>query len=125
MMAHQAGWVELYNVLEAGRHPTPDLVKHCKDSRTSIGETMLHWYAIEGAPNVLARLIELGFSVNVQNEFGRTPLMECSLIGRWDNARVLIEGGADLSLVDNDGMDYFEVMDEYSINVPDWVPRSV
>jgi hypothetical protein len=74
---------------------------------------------------VLARLIDLAFSVNVQNEFGRTPIMECSLIGRWDNARVLIEGGADLSLVDNDGTDYFEVMDEYSINVPDWVPRSV
>ena len=73
---------------------------------------------------VFARLIELGFSVNVQNEFGRTPLMECSLIGRWDNARVLVEGGADVSVLDNEGMDYFEVKDEYGVNVSDWIPRS-
>jgi ankyrin repeat protein len=122
-MAHQQGWVELYEVLESGGQPSADLVQLCKDSRTGIGETMLHWYAIEGEPDVLARLINLDFSVNVQNDFGRTPIMECSLIGRWDNARVLLERGADLSIADEDGLNYFQVMDEYGIELPEWIAK--
>ncbi len=124
-MGHQPGWIELYDTLKAGQRPAPELIKLCKDSRTGIGETILHWYAIEGEPNVLQRLIDLGFSVNVQNEFGRTPIMECSIIGRWDNARLLIDGGADLSISDGEGLDYFQVMDEYGIEPPEWIGRPV
>lgn len=122
-MSHQPGWIKLYSVLETGGQPSANLVQLCKESHTEIGETMLHWYTIEGEPNVLTTLINLGFSVNVQNEFGRTPIMECSLIGRWDNARVLIEHGADLSIVGVDGMNYFQVMDEFGIELPDWIPK--
>ncbi len=122
-MAHQPGWIELYDVLDAGRQPNAALVSLCKESRTGIGETMLHWYAIEGDPHVLERLVDLGFSVNVQNDFGRTPLMECSIIGRWDNARVLLDRGADLSIVDREGMDYFQVLDESGVEAPEWVAR--
>jgi hypothetical protein len=49
--------------------------------------------------------------------------MECSLIGRLDNARVLFEHGADLSLADVEGMDYFQVMAEYGVEVPGWIRR--
>jgi hypothetical protein len=124
-MAHQPGWIELYQMLEQGRIPATTLVEQCKTSRTDIGETMLHWYALEGEPHVLNRLIDLGFSINVENEFGRSPIVECSLIGRWDNARVLIERGADLSIVGREGLDYFAVMHEYGVELPDWVPRSL
>jgi ankyrin repeat protein len=122
-MAHQPGWIELYEILEQGRDPRPDLVETCKTSRTLIGESMLHWYSIEGEPDVLKRLIELGFDVNVQNEFGKTPMMECSMIGRWDNARVLLDNGADLSLRDHEGQDYFEFLEDMGVEVPDWVRR--
>lgn len=120
-MPHQPGWIELYEALEEGRDPDAELVAFCKRSRTSIGETMLHWYAIEGEPDVLARLIDLGFEVNVQNEFGKTPMMESSMIGRWDNARVLFDRGADLSLTDHDGHDYIAFLAEHGIPVPDWI----
>jgi ankyrin repeat protein len=124
-MAHQPGWTDLYslleNLLEEGRSPPSDLVAQCKASRTGIGETMLHWYAIEGAPEVLRELIRLGFEVNVKNDFGQTPIMESALIGRWDNARVLLEHGADLSITDADGLDFFAFLDERRVHDrPEW-----
>ncbi|CAK8713753.1 hypothetical protein KKHLCK_02805 [Candidatus Electrothrix laxa] len=97
-MSHQDGWIDLYSLLENGSKPPSTLVTKCMSSRTGLGETMLHWYAIEGAPDILQKLINLGFDVNVQNEFGNTPIMECSQIERWDNAKVLMENGADLRI---------------------------
>lgn len=123
-MAQQPGWIDLYGILEEGRTPSPDLVALCKASRSGIGETMLHWYAIEGAPEVLLELIKLGFEVNVQNEFGQTPIMESALIGRWDNARVLLDHGADLAITNDDGLDFFAFLDERKgRNRPEWAWR--
>ena len=123
-MAHQPGWIELYGTLEEGRVPAPELVALCLRSRTEIGETMLHWYAIEGDPDVLQKLVELGFEVNVQNEFGKTPIMESALAGRWDNARVLLDYGADLSVADHNGDDFFAFLDEMQVNDrPNWAQR--
>jgi ankyrin repeat protein len=75
-MPHQDGWIELYCLLEENKNLEQALVEKCMESKTSIGETMLHFYSIEGSPNVLQKLIDLGFEVNVQNEFGNTPIME-------------------------------------------------
>ena len=95
-MAHQEGWIVLYTLLEKGSTLDSTLVEKCKTSRTGLGETMLHWYSIEGAPDILQKIVDLGLDVNVQNDFGNTPIMECSQIECWDNARVLIRNGADL-----------------------------
>jgi ankyrin repeat protein len=123
-MAHQPGWIDLYGLLEEGRTPPPDLVALCKASRTGIGETMLHWYAVEGSPEVLRQLVELGFEVNVRNAFGDTPLMESALIGRWDNARVLFDHGADPAITNDDGLDFFAYLDERQVrDRPDWAWR--
>ena len=120
-LAHQPGWIELYEALEREQCPPPDLVALCKLSRSGIGETMLHWYAIEGAPDVLQKLIDLGFSVNVKNNFGKTPLMECSQIERWDNAKVLLDNGADTSITNNDGLDYVAFLDDIGVvDRPEW-----
>lgn len=124
-MAHQEGWIDLYEHLERGEEPPRDLVTLCMRSRTATGETMLHWYALEGSPFVLKRLIDLGFDVNVQDEFGQTPLMGASLIERWDNVQVLLENGARLDLRDREDQDYFAFMKEYEIEVPEWVTQHV
>jgi len=120
-MAHQPGWIELYSILEKGGKPNQRLVEQCQLSKTGIGETMLHWYAIEGSPDVLKKLIDLGFEVNVQNDFGNTPIMECSQIGRWDIARVLLDNGADLSITNDEGRDYLSFLREYGVTIPEWV----
>ncbi|MEZ6195382.1 MAG: ankyrin repeat domain-containing protein [Planctomycetota bacterium] len=123
-MAHQPGWIELYEILERGAEPPPGLVATCRSSRTGLGETMLHWYAIEGEPEVLRRLVALGFAVDVTNTFGRTPIMECAQIGRWDCAEVLREAGADLTIRDDEGLDFFELLDEHLVtDRPAWARR--
>ena len=120
-MSHQTGWIDLYSTIENGDEPDPQLVEQCKSSRTGLGETMLHWYAIEGAPDVLQKLIDLGFEVNVQNSFGNTPIMECAQINRWDNARVLFHNGADLTITNDDGLDFFSYLREYGVTIPEWI----
>ena len=124
-MAHQAGWIELYGLIESGKEYSQYLVDRCKSSRNGIGETMLHWYAIEGAPEVLQKLIDLGFDVNTQNDFGNTPIMECSSIARWDNAFVLLENGADLTIQNKDKEDYQAYLKEFDVELPphiyDWI----
>jgi ankyrin repeat protein len=120
-MSHQTGWIELYSILENGDKPDQHLVEQCKASRTGLGETMLHWYAIEGTPDVLQKLIDLGFKVNVQNNFGNTPIMECSQINRWDNARVLFHNGANLTITNDEGQDFFSYLREYGVSIPDWI----
>ena len=125
-MPHQAGWIELYSAIEEGKEFSKELVELCKSSRTKIvGETMLHWYSIEGEPDVLQKLIDLGFEINTQNKFGHTPIMESSLIKRWDNVMVLLENGADLTIENNYGDDYFAYLKEFGIQLPqhlvDWI----
>ena len=123
-MPQQAEWIELYTILETGEIPGQQLVEKCKSSRTGIGETMLHWYAIEGSPDVLQQLINLGFEVNARNNFGNTPIMECAQINRWDNVRVLFLNGADLTIANEDGLDFNEYLQEYGISIPEWIKGS-
>lgn len=81
-MAHQDGWIELYTAIEEGNEYSRESVELCKSSKTVNGETMLHWYAIEGVSDVLQQLIALGFDVNTQDIFGNTPIASYSLIKR-------------------------------------------
>ena len=72
---------------------------------------MLHWYAIEGDPDVLEKIIGLGFEVNTTNKFGQTPLFESAIIERWDNVEILLRHGADVSIrnkYDETVFDYLE-----------------
>lgn len=124
-MAHQDGWIELYDELDNNRMPDPKLVAKCMMSRTGIGETMLHWYAIEGSASVLEKLITLGFDINTQNEFGQTPIMEASEVGKWDNVKVLLKHNAKLEVKDKYGNDYFAHLKERDIKVPDWVQNFI
>lgn len=105
-MAHAPGWIELYETLEAGRTPSPELVAQCRHNKNGIGETIVHWYAIEGEPDVLRRLIQLGFDVNACDDSGTSPITSAAFIDRWDNARVLRSCGARTEGVDSCGYSY-------------------
>lgn len=118
-MAHADGWIEAYGLLEEGKTVPAGLRGKVLSNRNGIGETMLHWYAIEGASEVLEKIIELGFEVNTTNEFGQTPLFEAALIGRWDNVEVLLRHGADASIRNNDG----ETISEYLEGNPKYLKK--
>jgi ankyrin repeat protein len=68
---------------------------HVLHLRTGLGETALHYLAIENYADAVQLLIDLGASVRVSNEFGRTPLEEARLAGAEEAAAVLQRAGAE------------------------------
>lgn len=93
-MGHAPGWIELYERLEAGETPPPALVAQCRHNCNDVGETMLHWYAVEGSPEVLQKLVDLGFPVDATGHPDDVPIINAARIRRWDNVRVLRRAGA-------------------------------
>ncbi|MBN8456236.1 MAG: ankyrin repeat domain-containing protein [Verrucomicrobia bacterium] len=111
-MAHAEGWIEAYEALEAGRTLPADLLSAVLANRNGLGESMLHWYAIEGEPAVLEKIIGLGFDVNATNDFGRTALFECVVIDRWEAAELLLTHRARTDIRDQNDEDVLAYLDE-------------
>lgn len=118
-VAHAPGWIDLYDVLERDGAPSAELVARCLANRNGIGETMLHWYAIEGSPEVLQRLVALGFDLDATDDSGDYPLFSAAFIARWDNVRVLRAAGARRSGVTQAGYSYRSVITSKWPQVPD------
>lgn len=74
--------------------------KHVKDHpgvlnlRTGIGETALHWLAVENYADAVQLLIDLGAEVNVTNEFGDSALQEAIQVNAKETVEVLRRAGA-------------------------------
>jgi len=111
-MAHAEGWIEAYDALEEGRNLPEDLLSKVLSNRNRLGESMLHWYAIEGELAVIEKMINLGFDVNATNTFGRTPLFECVLIDRWEVAELFLNHGARTDITDQNDEDVFSYLDD-------------
>ena len=108
-MPHSEGWIETYGLLEEGK-PIPDeLLSKVLSNRSKLDETMLHWYSLEGASDILEKIIGLGFDVNTTNKFGQTPLFESAIIGRWDNVAILLRHGADVTIHNKYGESIFDL----------------
>ena len=69
----------------------------------------------------LSKEVELGFDPRTRNEFGRSALFESCLAERWDNARVLLEAGADPRDRDPEGQTDLETLEEFGVTVPAWL----
>ena len=115
-MAHAEGWIEAYALLEEGEELPDPLKERVLSNRNGIGETMLHWYCIEGESAIIEKIIELGFDVNTTNEFNNTPLFECAKIGRWDTVEILFKYGADISIKNHSNESIVEYLFEGDFN---------
>lgn len=116
---HAPGWIELYTILESGGDPPEELVSQCKAGFTThTRESMLHWYAIEGAPFVVQRLIDLGFDVDAEDASGSPPIQSAAMIQRWDMVRVLRDAGARRAGVDTCGNSYRSELTKFGDAVP-------
>jgi hypothetical protein len=93
--------VEFVNAAVADPQRTREMVRThpgILDLRTPIlGETALHWLAVENFYTAVALLIELGADVNVTNEFGYSPLKEARQVNATQTVEVLERAGARLS----------------------------
>ena len=60
-----------------------------------MGETLLHWLAVEGHSEAVDFLAGLGFDVNTASKFGNTPLIDAADLGHEKTVAVLLARGAD------------------------------
>jgi ankyrin repeat protein len=64
------------------------------DFRTGLGETALHYLAVENCAEAVQLLIDLGAEVNVKNKFGASALEEAMQVEAKETVEVLRRAGA-------------------------------
>lgn len=64
--------------------------------RTGLGETPLHYLAVENQLEAVQLLIARGASVNTVNDCGATPLSDAASLGYAALVQLLLENGAEL-----------------------------
>jgi ankyrin repeat protein len=71
--------------------------------RNELGETAMHFFAVEDAAREVIWLIEHGSEVDSQNQFKQTPLMEVAGMGRLEMCQLLVSLGASFGYVSSLG----------------------
>jgi ankyrin repeat protein len=72
----------------------PDLIR----ARDGLGETPLHYLAVENQLDSVRALVEHGAQVNTLNECGGTPLSEAASLGYVELVKYLLSVGAKLRI---------------------------
>jgi len=65
------------------------------ETRSNLGETLLHWLAIEGFTEAVQRLLGLGADANTADKFGNPVLPHAVIVKQTAIVRALLEAGAD------------------------------
>jgi ankyrin repeat protein len=86
---------------------------HLLDERNGIGETVLHFLAVEDHLPGVAWLHAQGASVKTSNEFGTPILFEVALLGYRDLFLWLVQHGADLKQLNQSGDSLQDYLAEY------------
>ncbi len=71
------------------RHPS------LLNARRGLGETAIHFLAVEGCTEGVQFLAVAGADVNAKNEFGDAPVIDAALLGKAEVVRTLLSFGAD------------------------------
>jgi len=71
--------------------------------KSGLGETPLHYLAVENYVAAVAFLAKAGSPVDTLNDFGETPLLEAAKLGYAEMVQLLLSLGADLNIRDHGG----------------------
>ena len=69
------------------------------NARWHLGETVLHFLAVEGFVDGVRRLVEWGADVNLPNRLGGPPLLDCVVLGHDALVSLLLRHGADPNVI--------------------------
>jgi ankyrin repeat protein len=75
-----------------------------------IGETVLHYLAVENDIEGVAWLHAHGFNLNTKNKFGNPMVFEVAELGYKDLLTWLSQNGADFAVLDDDGGGIYECL---------------
>ncbi|RYZ68817.1 MAG: ankyrin repeat domain-containing protein [Proteobacteria bacterium] len=109
-----------FQVAEKMLRETPSLLHMAN----GIGETALHFLAVEDDQRGVDWLRTKGFNIDTKNEFGTPVLFEVAQLGYKELCAWFIENGADLTAQDRDGRDIGEYLLYYDKSeMADWVRK--
>ncbi len=74
---------------------------HLLESKTSVGETTLHYLVVENNISEVEWLLKHGANINTRCDSDTTPLMHAAQLGYEDTVKLLIKNGADVNLQDD------------------------
>lgn len=98
-----AVWESDYALAQDLLEKHPQLVSMCND----IGETVLHYLAVEDVVAGVEWLYANGFSLDTKNNFGTPMLFEVAMFASQDLFLWLVRHGANTNVRDKDGNDIF------------------
>ncbi len=79
-------------------HPLLRQEPELLEARTGLGETALHYLAVENQLRAVVLLVEAGAQVNTLNSCGGTPLSEAASLGYVELVEYLLSQGARLHI---------------------------
>ena len=110
-------WYQLRNAACQGDFETAHTLLRTNpnllDDRNGIGETVLHFLAVEDCLPGIEWLHARGASLNTTNKFGTPLLFEVAQLGYRDLLLWLVAHGADPKQTDNNGQSLRSYLTEY------------
>jgi len=111
-------WYKLRNlILSRAFGDAEAMIQRDKDilnARSGIGETVLHFLAVENNLEGVAWLKTHGANLNTQNDFGAPPFFEVAQLGYKELLKWFVENGADLSIKDKEERDIWAYLREFN-----------
>ncbi|HEX3800663.1 MAG TPA: ankyrin repeat domain-containing protein [Verrucomicrobiae bacterium] len=116
-MSASPEWYELLNhVAQRQFNEAADLLAANPSLRSAvngIGETVLHYQAVENDERGVAWLKSKGFDINTRNEFGIPVVFEVAQLNYKDLLSWFISNGADMTCRDGEGQNIKEYLLDY------------
>lgn len=116
-MTADAIWYELRNAVYSKDFGVAETIlrahPHIRTARNGIGETVLHFLAVENDLEGVAWLHARGFDLNEQNKFGTPAIFEAAGLGYKELVMWLAENGANIEALDRDGEDILFFLEQY------------
>ena len=116
-MSASPEWYELRGLVAAKKFEEAAALLRGKPSLRSdvngMGETVLHYLAVESDEQGVSWLWSQGFDINTRNIFGTPVVFEVAQLDYRDLLRWFISNGADLKCRDKDGKNIKEYVLEF------------
>ena len=114
---NEAVWYELRNAVYAKEFEIAEsLLKanpHLIDLRDGLGETVLHFLAVENDVEGVAWLHDRGFDLDTKNKCGTPVIFEVAQLGYKDLILWFAQRGVNFLALDRDGQDILSNLREY------------
>jgi len=127
-METESLWYELRNLVSSKEFARAESMLAANPElyalRNSIGETVLHFLAVENDLEGVAWLYAHGFSLDTGTEFGEPMVFEVAVLGYKDLLLWLAQNGADFSAVDRENRGIMEYLIEGLTEGRDWVHQT-